>query len=294
MTPRVPVLVPGPGDGQVEILVTGRGEPSSLFVHGLAGSIATTRPYAGAVRGRRTFMHLAGHGRTSPMLRPGGAGPPASDWSYAALAAQVRAVADREEVAATRALGISMGAGALCAVVADEPDRFDRLVLVLPAALDSPRDDTAARRFATLGHLVDQGDVAGVSAHLLAEQPASARARPDVQTWCDQQARQLMTSVAAGALRTVPHEVPLTDRSRLRAVDVPVLVIAQEGDPTHPVRTARELAQVLPTATLEVLPAGGIIWEHRARVRALVGQFLSPSPTSAVPSLGVPHGGPDG
>lgn len=262
MTHRLPGLVPGPGDGQIEILVTGRGEPSSLFVHGLAGSIATTRPYAGAVRGRRTFMHLAGHGRTSPMLRPDGAAHPASHWSYAALAAQVRAVADRDEVSATRALGISMGAGALCAVVADDPGRFDRLVLVLPAALDSPPGDTIAGRFATLGALVEQGDVAGVSAHLLADQPASARSRPDVQNWCDQQARQLRTSVAAGALEAVPHEVPLTDLSRLRAVDVPVLVIAQEGDPTHPVHIARQLAQVPPAATLEVLPAGGIIWEH--------------------------------
>lgn len=289
MTRTRSALVPGPHGASIEILLTGAGEPSSLFVHGLAGSIATTRPYAGQVRGRRTFAHLAGHGRSSTMLPARTAAHPGPDWTYAALAAQVRAVADHGHVRATRALGISMGAGALCALVADDPDRFDRLVLVLPAVLDRSRGDRAMSRFADLARLVDHGDVTGVAAHLLAEQPEPARSRPDVQVWCRQQAQRMVDSSVAGALQAVPHEVPLTDLGRLHAVAAPVLVIAQESDPTHPVSTARELAEALPSATLEVLPPGGLLWEHRARVRALVGEFLSkPSAPSAAATAATP------
>jgi len=61
--------------------------------------------------------------------------------TYAALAGELRAVADH--VRATQALGVSMGAGALCALLADTPLRFRRLVFVLPAVLDRPRTDYA-------------------------------------------------------------------------------------------------------------------------------------------------------
>lgn len=264
-------LVAGPQGGTLEVLTTGHGEPSSVFVHGLAGSIATTRPYAGAVEGRRTFVHLAGHGRSTPT----------AEWTYAALAAQVLAVADHEQVRATGALGISMGAGALCAAMATDPSRFERLVLVLPAVLDRPREDVAMRSFAGLARLLDLGDLPGVARHLLAEQPEQARSRPDVQAWCRQHAERLADSAVALALQAVPHQVPLSDRDLLRQVRAPVLVLAQHGDPIHPVSAALELAQVLPAATLEVLPAGGVMWAHRDRVRRLVGEFLSgpPPPT---------------
>ncbi len=267
-------LVSGPQGSTLEVLVTGHGEPSTVFVHGLAGSIATTRPYAGRVKGRRTFVHLSGHGRSTPT----------ADWTYAALAAQVRAVADHEQVRATRALGISMGAGALCAGLATDPGRFERLVLVLPAVLDLPRDDAAMRSFAGLARLLDLGDIPGVARHLLAEQPEPARNRPDVQAWCRQHAERLTESAVARALQTVPHQVPLSDRDLLRQVRAPVLVLAQHGDPIHPVSAALELAEVLPAATLEVLPAGGVMWEHRDRVRHLVGEFLSAPPRPTDPA----------
>ncbi|MCE0487324.1 alpha/beta fold hydrolase [Ornithinimicrobium sediminis] len=262
-------LVPGPAGGRIETLTTGRAgaAPSSIFAHGLAGSIPTTRPYAARVAGTRTFLHFRGHGRSTAQAR---------DWSYGALAADVWAVADH--VGATGALGVSMGAGALCAGLVQDPDRFDRVVLVLPAVLDRPRDDAAMRRFGALGRLVEAGDVEAVGAHLLSEQPDVVRADPGVRTWCRQQAQRLVTSDVAQALAAVPHEVPLADRSALAAVSAEVLVLAQEDDPAHPVAAAEELAEALTSADLHVLPPGGIMWAHRDRVRDLVGDFLSARP----------------
>lgn len=257
-------LVPGP-EGDLEVLTTGRGEPHTLFVHGLAGSISTTRPYASAVTGTRSFVHLRGHGRSHV--------PSAEDWGYAELAAEVWSVADR--LGADRALGVSMGAGALVAGLARDPDRFERVVLVLPATIDRPRGDEAMQRLGRLAARVEAGDAGPVARHLLAEQPEQVREDPHVAAWCREQAEHLVTTGVASALRVLPGRVPLVDRAALGAVSCPVLVVGQEGDDTHPASVARELAAAFPRGSVHVAPPGGIMWVHRRETRDLVGAFLS-------------------
>lgn len=267
-------IVEGP-TGPLETLTAGRGEPRTVFGHGLAGSIPTTRPYAGKVPGARTFLHFRGHG---------GSATPEGPWEYADLAAELWAVADH--VGATQALGISMGAGALCAGLATDPDRFERVVLVLPAAIDRPRQDAAMTRFAALATLVDDGDLEGIAQHLLGQEPEVVRADPGVQHWAREQAGRLVGSGVARGLRSLPSRTPLADRSLLARVTVPVLVLAQEGDGAHPDTVARDLAEVLPSATLQVLPPGGIMWQHRSHVRDLVGEFLTPAADRTAPTPG--------
>jgi pimeloyl-ACP methyl ester carboxylesterase len=249
----------------------GATEPHTLFAHGLAGSIPTTRPYATRVSGTRSFLHFRGHG-ASPAPEDG------NGWTYAELSAELWAVADA--VGASRALGVSMGAGALCAGLAHQPERFDRVVLVLPAVVDRPRPDAAVARFAALADAVDAGDLPGIAAHLLEEQPERVRGEQAVQVWCREQAARLVGAGVAAGLRSLPHQVAVTDRELLRRVQVPVLVLAQEDDPAHPAAVAEELATLLPGADLHVLPPGGIMWEHRARVRDLVGSFLGSDPST--------------
>src|SRR3954454_15874353 len=41
---------------------TGSMVPTTVFAHGLAGSIADTRPLGSAVAGRKVFFHFRGHG----------------------------------------------------------------------------------------------------------------------------------------------------------------------------------------------------------------------------------------
>ncbi len=55
------------------------------------------------------------------------------------------------------------------------------------------------------------------------------------------------------------------------------LVLAQEGDDLHPVAAARDLAAALPAADLVVLPAGGVLWTGRDRLRDVVVGFLDDS-----------------
>ncbi|MEO8518943.1 MAG: alpha/beta hydrolase [Dermatophilaceae bacterium] len=211
---RVTSRLGGP-NGELELTTTGSGVPSTVFAHGSTGSIASTRPFGSGVEGSRTFFHFPGYGASAPAVKP---------LTYAALAADLRAVADH--VHATRALGVSMGAGALCSLLASTPLRFERLVLALPAALDRPRTDDALEGL------------------------------------------------------ELASEVPLSDRAVLAAVIAPVLVIAQEQDPEHPVWVAEELVASLKNARLEVLPPGGILVRHRSRTRELIGGFLNAETTS--------------
>lgn len=255
-------LLEGP-DGLIEFVTTGSGLPTTVFAHGLAGSIQTTRPFGSGVSGSRTFLHFRGHGASAA---------PETPWTYAALAAELRAVAD--QAGATQALGVSMGAGALCALLAHTPLRFERLVLVMPSVLDQPRADEALGRMAHMAQCVDDRDVEGLAALLLEGEPVSVRSEPAVQLWCRRQACVLVGTPVSRALRALPTAVPFTDRAVLTAVTAPVLVIAQEQDPAHPVWVAEQLADSLPDARLEVLPPGGIMWRHRARMRDLIGGFL--------------------
>lgn len=255
-------------DGAIEYLTTGSGSPATVFAHGLAGSIDTTRPFGSGVRGSRTFLHFRGHGASAA---------PESPWTYGALATELRAVADH--VGATMALGVSMGAGALCHWLERAPDRFERLVLVIPAVLDRPRSGAATDRLVAMADRADERDVEGMAELLLRDQPPAVQSEPAVRTWCLGQARRLVGTPVSRALRALPGAVAMDDREALRAIPAPTLVLAQEDDPTHPVSVAEEIAELVPDSHLEVLPPGGLLWRHRRRVRDRIGRFLTPATT---------------
>lgn len=250
--------------GPIRYLTTGSGMPATVFAHGLAGSIRTTRPFGSGVAGSRTFLQFRGEGDALA---------PQTPWTYAALADELTAVADH--VGAEQALGVSMGAGALCSLLGSAPLRFGRLVFVMPAVLDQPRTDGALDRLEAMAQCCDDLDVEGLTFLLLQGEPARVRAQPAVELWCRRQALAMVGTTVSTALRALPTAVPLTDRGVLAAVTAPALVIAQEGDPAHPVWVAEQLAASLPNARLEILAPGGVLWRHRAVLRRLLGSFLS-------------------
>jgi pimeloyl-ACP methyl ester carboxylesterase len=267
--------------GSLEFLTTGSGLPATVFAHGAAGSIQTTRPFGSGVKGSRTFLHFRGHGASSAQDGP---------WTYAGLAEDLRTVAD--QVGATGALGVSMGAGAMCSLLARTPLRFERLVFVMPAVLDTPRTDAALDRLVDLAQAVDHRDVEALTALLLEKEAAEVRSQRAVQLWCRRQAAALVGTPVSAALRALPAAVPLTDRGVLAAVTVPALVIAQDQDPAHPVWVAEQLAALLPDARLEVMAPGGLMWRHRAAMRDLIGGFLSAGPHRVSTPVSQSIGGP--
>lgn len=251
-------------DGTLEVLVTGSGSPVTVFAHGFAGSIAETRPFASGVDGSRVFFSFRAHGASVPAATP---------WTYAALESELLAVRDAYD--ARRGVGVSLGAGALLRAATSRPESFDRLVLVLPAALDQPRSGRAVQRVEAMASYADRGDVEGLAAELLAEQPEDVRQRRVVQLWARQQAERLVDPPLRSVMRMIPGMFPLPDRSALERVTCPVLVIGHEGDEAHPSSVVRELVEALPSARGQVYGHGGVLWTHRAALRPLVSAFLN-------------------
>jgi pimeloyl-ACP methyl ester carboxylesterase len=177
-----------------------------------------------------------------------------------------------DQTGATRALGVSLGSHALLALVAATPERFERLVFVLPAALDrrSPSEHGS-----DMADLVERRDVEGLARMLVAWQPEAVRSLPAVRVWARRRADEIAGTPLAPALREMPDQVPLPGGlDPLLRVSVPALVIAQADDPLHPVAVAERLTGALPNARLEILEPGGVLWRDRGRLRDLVGGFL--------------------
>ncbi|GID66555.1 carboxylesterase [Actinoplanes cyaneus] len=256
-------MVTLPSGVRLEQLTTGAGEPMTVFAHGLAGDIAGTRPLGSAVAGRRTFFQFRGHGRSDA---------PPGPWSFADLAADLRGVADL--AGATRAVGVSMGAGALCRLLADTPDRFDKVVLYLPAPLDGRRSEAAARRLDRLLASVESGEAAMIADAVEAEMPPSVRNTPAGWSHLRQRVEQLQRHGLAPELATLWTAPAVPDESALRAFRGRALILGCRDDEIHPAGWAERLAELL-DADLHIYDLPAVLWTNRNDLRDRVSTFLN-------------------
>jgi pimeloyl-ACP methyl ester carboxylesterase len=257
-------LVATPHGVELEQLVTGEGDPVTVFAHGLGGGIAETRPLGSAVHGRKVFFQFRGHGQSAA---PGGV------WTYVDLARDLRAIADLS--GATRALGVSLGAGALTRLLADNPGRFERAVFFLPAVLDSPRPAAAQERIGALLEAIKADNAASVADVISQEIPAQMRSTPSVWAFLRQRLDQLMRDGLAAGLASLPEQAAIDDRAGLAAVTADCLVIGCRGDDLHPAVVAEQFAAALPRAQLHIYDRPGILWTQRADLRGRISTFLN-------------------
>ncbi|PKW13061.1 alpha/beta fold hydrolase [Saccharopolyspora spinosa] len=235
----------------------GRGAPVTLVVHGLGATEGEARIPASGLPGTRVVITLPGHGNASDA--------PPGYWNYASVAADVLAVAN--EVEATRAVGVSLGAGALTRIAADHPGRFERLALLLPAALDRPREVAATWAFERLAAAVADGPEA-LREIVAADIPAGI----EVGDYVDRRAEALLR--LEDALHELPEQVPVPDPAALAAVRSEVLVIGATDDPLHPAEVAKAVAAAFVRARLEILPSPAPMLTHRRELRRLLADFL--------------------
>lgn len=257
-------LVATPHGVELECLYTGSGEPTTVFAHGLGHGIAETRPLGSGVAGRKVFFQFRGHGRS--------AAPP-GEWTYLDLARDLRAVADLS--GATRALGVSLGAGALCRLLADNPFRFDKIVFFLPTVLDTQGPDAAQRRLLALLAAVQAGDAAATAEAVSQEVPAHLRGTPTAWTYLRQRLDQLMRDGLGAGLAGLLDQAAVADAAPLGEVTSSALVIGCRGDELHPADVAEALASVLPQATLHIYNKAGVLWTQRADLRERIAGFLN-------------------
>jgi pimeloyl-ACP methyl ester carboxylesterase len=243
------------GASSASIHTVGTGAPITLVVPGLGATDGEARIAAACLPGTRAIVTLPGHGTATD--------PPDDYWSYPRIAADLAALADR--VGARRALGVSLGAAALTRLVSTEPDRFERLALILPSVLDRPRTATAVSALERLANAVAEADRTGLFDLVTAEIPAG------VDVGDHPRARVAALRRLGPALRALPDQVAVDDRSVLAEVRIPTLVVAATDDPLHPEAVARAYASALPAATLRVIPSTAPMITHRAELRRVLG-----------------------
>jgi 3-oxoadipate enol-lactonase len=226
----------------LHVEVDGSGEPVTVVAHGLTNSRRELSALTPLLKGSVVRFDLRGHGLSSV---------PPTGYAISDFAADLDAVATA--YAATRAVGTSLGAAAICHLLADDPRRFEKIVLVLPAFLDRPIEDRGGLlRVAELLETLPKEQAVEAIAHATGRDETYERA-----PWLRDLDRMLWEDLnpigAARAIRGVIGQIAVSDRELLRRVEAQVLIICREGDQIHPAEVGRVLHEIFTTSELIVL-----------------------------------------
>lgn len=251
-------------DALLHAEVEGEGEPVSVLAHGLTSSCLELARLTPFVPGTKIRFCFRGHGHSSS---------PERGYRFADFARDVLAVADA--YGADVAFGTSLGAGAISHLVAyKDPNRFRKLVFLLPAGLDRPfgHKDRLLRTAA----LVDGKSQEDAVKALLSD-PARLANYGDLP-WLrefDERLLQGLNPVGVPrAIREIIEDWPLRDREDMRRVTAPTLLICREGDEIHPAIVGRILAEIMPNAELMLFRDAAAMYESIPAIVAKVSDFL--------------------
>jgi pimeloyl-ACP methyl ester carboxylesterase len=252
-------------DVVLHVEVDGTGEPVTVFAHGLTNSCRELAAFTPFTPGTAVRFDFRGHGRSSV--------PPAGSYGFDQLSGDLDAVA--RAYGATRAVGTSMGQGAISRLLATNPHRFERLVFVLPACFDVPMIDHS--RFDRVAELLETLPKDDAIESILDE--AGRAAVYERATWLRELELFLWQDMnplgVARAIREVVRDVAIPDRELFRKVDAPTLVICREGDPIHPAELGAALAELMPNAELIMLPGERELYEAIPQLVGRVSAFLA-------------------
>jgi pimeloyl-ACP methyl ester carboxylesterase len=197
--------------------------------------------------GHRVLAYDArGHGRSSPAAS-------ASDYEYRDLTTDLEAVLDERGIGRAVLAGASMGAHTLLSFALRAPERCAALVVITPAYEPSEVDDAARlERWDALAEGLRDGGVEGfLEAYEIDKVPPDWR-ETVIKVIRQRLAQHQHPEAVADALRVVPRSRPFTDLDALRALTMPVAVVASddEADPGHPRDVGEAYAAAIPGAEL--------------------------------------------
>lgn len=250
-------------DVTLHVEVDGEGDPVTVVAHGLTNNrneLAALTPF---VPGTKVRFDFRGHGRS---------GAPETGYRFADFARDLDAVA--RAYGATRAVGTSLGAGAIATLLARDPDRFERTVWLLPAALDLPFP-WVERYEALAAELEGKTPEEALEAVLSRPERVAEYLRTpwklelDRMLWEHEHPEGL-----ARAIREVIRDRPVADREALRAVTRPVLLVCIEGDEIHPAELGHVLHELMPASELVVYPSQEALFAALPELVERVGRFL--------------------
>jgi 3-oxoadipate enol-lactonase len=248
-----------------ELAVERRGAgPHFVWAHGLTSARShedARRLFDwSALAAERTVIRYdaRGHGESS-------ATPDPADYRWDNLAADLLGLLDALALRQVDAGGASMGCATVLHAATVAPDRFNRLVLVVPPTAWETRAAQAEMYEAGTRIIETQGAAAFAEvsaarpvAPIFEEEPEMARFDPAI-------AESALPTVLRGAAAS---DLPAPDR--IAALGHPTLILAWDTDPGHPVSTAQRLADLLPYARLHVARSVAEIRAWPEAVRAFL------------------------
>jgi 3-oxoadipate enol-lactonase len=250
-------------DATIYYEVDGEGDPVSIVAHGLTNNRNELAALTPVVPGTKVRFDFRGHGRSSA---------PETGYGFSDFAHDLEAVADH--VGATRAVGTSLGAGAIANLLTRKPGRFERMVWLLPAALDLPfafRDRYEELASTLEGKSPDEAIEAVMADPDRAAGYLRAPWRFDLDRLMWEHEHP---DGVARAIRGAISDWPVRDRNDLRRVTAPTMLICVEGDAIHPAELGPILAELLPNAELETFPTVTAMFEAIPSLVRRVSAFL--------------------
>ncbi len=253
------------GDQAIAVEQSGEGG-ALLLLHGLGADRRQTISALPAPVGHRAiYPDLPGHGDT----------PLKGEAGFARFAALAVALLDTLNIARAVIGGISMGAAIALRVALEHPERVIGLILIRPSWLDGPaRPHLGIVERVGRWQAQEPSDAEkGLEAD--AEYQEIARNNPAAA----ESVRGLLTRPqalgSAAVLGAMVADRPFVAREALSGIPCKALVIANDGDPLHPVAIARETAAHLRGAQLQMVPSRYTApTEHVAALRDAVQKFL--------------------
>ncbi|WP_206502809.1 alpha/beta fold hydrolase [Streptomyces chrestomyceticus] len=252
-------------EADLEYLILGSGEPVTVFAHGLAGTMDELRGMAGGVQGTRVLFNFRGHGGST--CRPEAVN------GYAGLADDLRAMA--AHTGARRILGLSMGASAAVRVLGQQPNRFERAVLLRPTTLDTPLDTVARREARAVTEAAERGDLSALQHFVTQRIPGTHRRQNSALDLIAARVDVLTSPGGRATLAAMVTDTPRTPPARLREVGTATLVVGVLGDALHPESTAQRIAAAVPGSELHICRTPGAAWTRRAHICELAVSFLN-------------------
>ncbi len=226
--------------------VLGEGDPAFVWGHGLTSSRAhedrlpLLRWPTITATGRRVVRYdAAGHGET-------GGSPDPREYEWPKLATDFLELLDRLELDRVDAGGASMGCASTLHAAVQAPERFDRLVLVIPPTAWSTRRAQAAIYETSASYVDREGKDAWLTVSAEQPRPAILADLPPAPLAADVP-EHLLPSVLRGAAAS-----DLPPPEAVAALHHPALVLAWAGDPGHPESTAHRLGELLPNSEVRV------------------------------------------
>jgi pimeloyl-ACP methyl ester carboxylesterase len=172
-------------------------------------------------------------------------------------------------------VGTSLGAGAIGNLICRVPERFQRMVWLLPAGLDLPFG-LAARH-----HLLAE-DLEGKTSEEALESVLNDPAR--VAEYVETPWRLELNRVTwqhddpdglSRAIHGVVEDWPIPDRELLRDVRIPTIIVTIEGDEIHPAELGPLFAELLPNAELIALQSQEELLRRIPEIVVRVSGFIA-------------------